>query len=454
MYSFPGKTEPTTMRFLSPLPIVLSFCFGVGVLGHAQPSDRYAYIDLFRHIAIEEMQRTGIPASIKLGQGILESGGGSSELARKANNHFGIKCGPGWQGGTFYREDDDYHKGRLIKSCFRAFSSAEECYRAHSDFLTDPNKAYRYGFLFDLDPLDYKAWAKGLQKAGYATSKTYSEKLITVIEQYRLYELDRNPEASLAISPDKRSKPEKSAKSEEIAGVASIFLVNDVKVVLTLEGETPEELAARTHVKSWRLLKYNEHLDNPNQQLSANERIFLQPKRNQFRDKKKWHTVTASQNMYDISRLYGIKLEKLYKRNRMNPGEEPASGEQIRIRGTRKEAPALRPDSNPSPETPSNMAPDQSNGDFMLPQDDTQKDETPERFAPPPTQEQAPNQNLPPANTLPAPNSEAHQVYHTVEPGDTLYSISRRYQTTVLKIQELNNLPDTLISPGQRIKVR
>ncbi|HJW29100.1 MAG TPA: glucosaminidase domain-containing protein, partial [Saprospiraceae bacterium] len=132
----------------------------------AQDTD--AYIRNFKDIAVAEMLRTGIPASIKLAQAMVESNCGTSELACKANNHFGIKCGGDWCGKTFRKEDDDYKDGELTKSCFREFKSPLESYVAHSDFLTDPKKATRYGPLFQLKPTDYKAWAYGLLKAGYA----------------------------------------------------------------------------------------------------------------------------------------------------------------------------------------------------------------------------------------------------------------------------------------------
>lgn len=125
---------------------------------------RINYIESYKHIAVTEMEKTGIPASIKLAQGLLESGAGKSTLAQKANNHFGIKCGGHWEGKTFYREDDDRDKnGKLIKSCFRQFDSPGQSYRAHSDFLT---KQKRYAFLFDYGNTDYTSWAKGLKKQG------------------------------------------------------------------------------------------------------------------------------------------------------------------------------------------------------------------------------------------------------------------------------------------------
>ena len=147
-----------------------------------------SYIEAFQYIAVSEMERTGIPASIKLAQGLLESNWGRSELSTFAHNHFGIKCGSKWEGETYYRVDDDRDaQGNLRESCFRVFESDEASYIAHSEFLLS-NK--RYAFLFDYSDTDYKAWAKGLRKAGYATDPNYPSKLIGVIKKYQLSRFD------------------------------------------------------------------------------------------------------------------------------------------------------------------------------------------------------------------------------------------------------------------------
>ena len=148
--------------------------------------DNTTYINLYKDLAVAEMIRTGIPASIKLAQAMLESNCGRSELACKANNHFGIKCGNDWNGNHFKKEDDDYEDGQLVKSCFREFRTVYDSYVAHSDFLTDPAKSARYGFLFDLKTTDYQGWANGLSRAGYATDPQYANRLISLIEKYHL----------------------------------------------------------------------------------------------------------------------------------------------------------------------------------------------------------------------------------------------------------------------------
>lgn len=172
-----------------------------GVLLGASPDTRQAYIEQYAPLAISEMQRTGVPASITLAQALVESGAGASKLARYANNHFGIKC-HGWQGEKYYKDDD------LLHECFRAFPSAEDSYRAHSDFLRDRS---HYGSLFELDPTDYKGWAHGLKKAGYATDPRYADKLIKVIEDYQLYRYDA---LAIAGEPEAEQEPESEPEPE------------------------------------------------------------------------------------------------------------------------------------------------------------------------------------------------------------------------------------------------
>ena len=170
-----------------------------------------AYIEQFKNIAVKEMHRTGIPASIKLAQAILESAAGKSELAVKANNHFGIKCGGSWKGETFSKKDDDRNKiGVKIKSCFRAYDSPEESFKAHSEFLMNPSKKDRYGFLFNYKSDDYKSWAKGLKKAGYATNPSYPKLLIKVINENKLHQYD-----SWKLSDIKDNSGQKFSKSKK-----------------------------------------------------------------------------------------------------------------------------------------------------------------------------------------------------------------------------------------------
>ena len=166
------------LRFLAFLLITL------GVTSIYASDHTAAYIQQYKTIAQQEMDRVGIPASITMAQGILESASGRSTLAKQSNNHFGIKCGKNWTGEEVYRHDDDYKDGLLVRSCFRAYDDPAKSFMAHSDFLTDNR---RYAFLFELDVYDYKGWAHGLRKAGYATDPNYPSKLIRIIEEHELY---------------------------------------------------------------------------------------------------------------------------------------------------------------------------------------------------------------------------------------------------------------------------
>ncbi len=296
--------------------LIKLFCFSylfftqIGFV-EAQATSRWDYIQRYRDIAKKEKERAGIPASIKLAQGILESGDGKSTLAREANNHFGMKCGADWRGETYFLKDDDYDENGVLKeSCFRVFKSPEESYIAHSEFLRDPNKAYRYGFLFRLNPNDYKGWAQGLKQAGYATSPTYADALISLIDQYKLYEYDLGGQ-----------------------GIADIILINDVKMVSAKAGQTPAAIAQQYKVKLKCLLAYNEGVKGVNQPLKVNERIFLQKKRRFFRGGQHEHFIKSTETMYDLAQLYGMRLKSLYRKNKMSPGQEPAAGEKIYLRG-------------------------------------------------------------------------------------------------------------------------
>ncbi len=150
-----------------------------------------SYIDQYRTIAMQEQARAGIPASITLAQGLLESGAGRSDLAIQANNHFGIKCPGGWSGPTYFKKDDDKDPfGAIIPSCFRKYNTAQESYLGHTEFLHDPKKSNRYGSLFQLQPTDYEGWAAGLTRAGYSTNPDYGSQLIKLVDDYQLHQYD------------------------------------------------------------------------------------------------------------------------------------------------------------------------------------------------------------------------------------------------------------------------
>ena len=462
------------------LNLVFFFFFGSFIF--AQSGDRYDYINRYKDIAIREMERTGVPASIKLGQGILESNAGKSYLATKGNNHFGIKCGSKWKGKKVYRKDDDYDKsGKLIKSCFRAFKSADECYVAHSDFLRDPKKKNRYSFLFDLNPYDYKAWAKGLKKAGYATSKTYASKLIKVIEDYELYKYDRMSSSDLLAGNSKRKKRKENwdKPKYEIEGL-DIQNNNDANLVLAREGQTPREIAEKADLKLKCVLKYNEKLSGPDEKLAAKTRVYIQPKRTAFRGSKKWHYVKSGETMYEISQIYGVKLAKLYKRNRLSNGAEPALGERIKLRGFKiwqNETPKTR-NVEDDPEIPDLIEeekveteeedPFMDESELITPDDPTDinqpKEEIEEAEEEIDLEMEEDEEEIEPEIPTVEPEEDEviffpgeplrNEIYHIVQPGDTLYNISKRYDTTVPKIRELNSLTSNVIFRGQKLRVK
>jgi len=400
----------------------------------AQDQSRYKYINKYKNIAIKEMERTGIPASIKLAQGLLESGAGESTLAKKANNHFGIKCHSTWTGKTYYLEDDDFdNNGNLIKSCFRVYKNANSSYIAHSEFLRDPKKRYRYGFLFNLDPTDYEAWAKGLKKAGYATSPTYAEKLIRIIETYELYRYDT------VIITDENTPV-------VIDGNRDIRKNNDVKYIVAKAGELVDDIARRADISTKRVIKYNEKINSGKQSLKENTYVYLQCKRKNYRGKKKWHIVKAGETLFSLSQQYGIRLKNLYKRNRLSEGQEPAVGESIKLRGWKifKSKRVVLSNEAPAEEKDPWIKEKVEDDDFIITDPPLEEEE-----------EFGNDFDLEIEKENPGtPTTEPDPVYHTVQKGETLYGIARSYGTLVETIMQLNNMSNTVLSVGRRLRVK
>ena len=301
------------------------------------------YIDQYKDIAISEMHRTGIPASIKLAQGLLESNWGRSELARKANNHFGIKCGGVWNGDGYYLEDDDRDRnGKIIPSCFRVFDNVMESYIAHSEFLTSEDRSGRYSFLFNFKSTDYKSWAKGLKKAGYATDKKYPQKLIHIIEKYELFFFDKEGISSddewIVENQERETKPTRIKEVERIVdaspGFYSVGTINGVSMTRAIGGETLEELAARNGKDVEDLLKHNEGYGFRNVVLETGDIVFFKRKKRSFKGKVEFHLLQEGETMFDIAQLYGIKLDNLYAKNKMPKGAEPLPNQNIYVSKT------------------------------------------------------------------------------------------------------------------------
>lgn len=307
--------------FLYLLVVVCSF--GLLAQPASQRISRSEYISTYKEAAIEEMHRSGVPASITLAQGILESGDGNSPLARYANNHFGIKCHSEWKGKTFIQDDDSKDE------CFRSYKTALESFRDHSQFL----KKNRYAFLFELKPTDYKAWARGLKKAGYATNPKYPQLLIDLIEKNELHQYD-------LMKPAKGSEKKGRKDTQPIAENQSVrkgsHLVkthrNNIRYVLVKPEDSFEKIAEEFEMGEWQLYKYNDLLRG--EELFDSGVLFLQPKRRKA--KEEYHTVKAGETMWEISQLHGIRLKKLYRRNRMNENEEPKIGQQLYLRKNKR----------------------------------------------------------------------------------------------------------------------
>ena len=299
------------------------------------------YISKYKEYAIKEMNRAGIPASITLAQGSLESDNGNSTLARKANNHFGIKCHD-WTGDRMFQDDDEKDE------CFRKYDSPYESFRDHSDFL---RKTSRYQFLFTLSPMDYKGWAKGLKKAGYATSRTYADDLIRIIEESNLHQYDlaniekgkkRKHRADIAAEETAREEADaKQRRQDSIADANSdhfvvniqkhpIYVRNRRDYVLVKPGDTYESLTRELNLLPWELAMFNE-IDKTKPLISGSE-LFLQPKRMRAARGYDFHIVQDGETMYLVAQHYGIKLKQLYEKNRMKEGEEPAVGTKLWLR--------------------------------------------------------------------------------------------------------------------------
>ena len=286
---------------------------------------RDEYIKKYQNTARSLMERYGVPASIIMAQGILESGNGNSTLARTANNHFGIKCHSSWKGPRVYHDDD------AIGECFRKYRSADKSFQDHSEFLRGHR---RYAFLFDLAPTDYKGWAHGLRQAGYATDPQYAQKLIRIIEESQLFLLDRGVEIRIE-SPTKGTGELVDPESYkiDIYGTRNIYTRNRIQYIIAKEGDTYQSLTKELEMMPWQLAKYNEI--ERNARIVPGQEIYIQPKRWRAERNHPLHVVEEGETMYDISQTYGVKLKWLYKRNRMEQGEEPEVGERIFLRGRR-----------------------------------------------------------------------------------------------------------------------
>ena len=299
-----------------------------------QRMTRQEYIDRYKDAAIQYMKTHGIPASITLAQGCLESADGNSDLAVKANNHFGIKCHNDWKGPTYYKKGDDPGK-----SCYRKYRNASESFKDHSDFL---RYGQRYAFLFDLEITDYKGWSHGLKKAGYATDPKYAQKLIKIIEDYRLYSFDRELSAKaeenrniLPPSPNEIMKvmelnPARTSLLYKYSRNRTIYQRNGVPYILAGDMDTYATLAEEYNLFTRELLRYNDLKDPVD--LVPGTVVYLQRKKAKAQKHMEIHIAVDGDTYYDIAQKYGVRMKKLFKYNDYRDGDVLHTGDEIFLR--------------------------------------------------------------------------------------------------------------------------
>lgn len=477
--------------------LVVSFLIGFVSMLQGQTMTTPQYIATYKNLAIEEMRRSGVPAAIKLAQGIIETQSGNGTLCLQSNNHFGIKCKNTWTGKTIKYDDD------AAQECFRVYDSAKDSYRDHSDFLRNNP---RYAFLFQFDGDDYKSWAFGLKQAGYATNKTYPQQLIKVIEDYNLQQytmiaMGKAPATTIdqtdyaEVTP-KREEKASSGKNHHnnnynkpVAGnfPKGIFEINGRKAVFVKAGTSLIQVADQRNMRLRKLVRFND-LENDNPP-AKDMIIFLQKKSK--RGSKEFHPVVNGETMHDVAQAEGIQLRWLRRRNKMNEGEEPAAGQRLTLDGFANNAPRLAKNTRvlkeEDQEPPEDFSPRKAlegikeevaknaSGATSVPDNKpiqptqqpkggvpvamiedlkkagevttTGSTTTPKASMPQPTP--APATPKP----APAPAPKAGTLYHDVQPKETLYGIAKMYNRSVTQLQEWNNLQGFDIKIGQRLLV-
>ena len=313
-----NETNLNDLRFIShttitmKLLIILIFALTIPflIMSSVPINSRKEYIKSYSSIAIAQMKKHKIPASITLAQGILESGSGNSFLARSSNNHFGIKCGSQWKGKTSYHDDDKKNE------CFRAYSRVQDSYLDHSMFLTSNQ---RYAFLFELKKDDYIAWARGLKKAGYATNPYYADRLIQLIEEEKLYIFDQSD-----VCPENQVQPTQLIAREDL-------YINRVKVIRSKHGDTFYKLSLSTGITLRQLHKYNNGLEKL-ENIKPGTPIYLELKKRRSPEKKEIILKTST-TLAEISQKEGIRLKSLMKINQIStPHQRLLKGFKIFLR--------------------------------------------------------------------------------------------------------------------------
>lgn len=384
------------------LVFISFFSFGLFCQSFGQDMTAQEYIREYKDLAIREMKRMGVPAAITLAQGLLETQNGNSDLLKASNNHFGIKCKSTWTAETVSHDDDA--KGE----CFRKYKTAEDSYRDHSNFLRGNS---RYDFLFQLDPKDYKGWAYGLKKAGYATNPRYPQILIKNIEdnnlqQYTLEAINEVPHFDPGQYAD---DPEKTNDSvSETASVAPVSLtINGSKALYVPKGTSLLAVAVEHHINLEKLLNINDLTTDG--LLSKDQYIFLEKK--QKEGNQGFCISAANETLYDIAQKYGVILQYLYTYNQLSPGDYIVAGTKIFLK-------------------PNQQLSDQSEMAINnAPQATSQKS----------------------SSHLNLLSSNEQTSIHQVLPKETLYSISRKYDVRIDDLRKWNNLTSDNLKIGQQL---
>ncbi len=319
--------------------VILLLALGVVSLSAAERQTREEYVEKYKSIAIAHMERYGIPASITMAQGILESDSGNSRLSRMSNNHFGIKCKKSWMGDRVYHDDDA--KGE----CFRAYPSVEASYQDHADFL---DQSPRYDSLFAYSADDYRSWARGLKAAGYATAPDYAERLVKIIESMKLYLLDKeNGNKIYAAAKSAKANTEQwwesniATSDEQINPNAfrvtvnshkgyGVYRTNHTFYIVAKENDTYESVGKIFDISPRTLRKFNDVAKDA--QLKKGDIVYIDRKKTQWLGNVMQHKVVRDENLYSLSQSYGIRLKSLAKLNRMRSNEEVKKGDIIRLK--------------------------------------------------------------------------------------------------------------------------
>lgn len=388
----------------------------------AQKMSTQQYIEEYKYAAMQEMKIYGIPASVTLAQGILESASGNSRLAKDCNNHFGIKCRKNWT-GSFCLADDD-----APDECFRGYTNAMESYRDHSLFLKG---ASRYDFLFNMPATDYRAWAHGLRQAGYATNPAYGDIIVGVVERYRLSMYD-----SMLVLGEDYSSPDTAA--------GRLIQMHGLPAIIVSKSRNPEDIARLYDMGVWQIYKYNDL--KRGEELKPGEILYLKPKKR--KGDEKYHMVKEGETLRDISQQHAVKLKYLEKFNHVMASQSLKPGEVIYLRDKRQKDSLQKTviDRMPVPTIEKDTA--WKNNEFLR-KDDKDKVISGTQQEGLPTGKTSYTGKTTYLDIYPANRVS----YHTVLAGETVYSISRLYNISVDSVINWNHLANANIRVGQELRV-